>query len=48
VGVIDEREGATDAVLGAAADPLHAVVTNAAAKIEIASRRHRTGVGASE
>jgi hypothetical protein len=40
VGAIDGREEATDAVLGAAADPLHAVVTNAAATIEIARRRH--------
>jgi hypothetical protein len=48
MGAIDGREEATDAALGAAADPLHAVVTNAAAPIEIASRRHRTGVRASE
>jgi hypothetical protein len=48
VDAIDGREEATDAVLGAAADPPHAVVANAAAKIEIASRRHRTGVRASE
>ena len=47
-GAIDGREEATDAALGVAADPLHAVVTNAAARIEIASRRHRTGVRASE
>jgi hypothetical protein len=40
VGAIDGREEATAAVLGAAADPLHAVVTNAAATIEIARRRH--------
>jgi hypothetical protein len=47
VGAIDRREEATDAVLGAAADPLHADVTNVAATIEIASRRHRTVVRAS-
>jgi hypothetical protein len=44
VGAIDGREEATDDVLGAAADPLHAVVAKAAATIEIARRRHRTGV----
>jgi hypothetical protein len=47
-GAIDGREEATDAVLGAAADPLHAAVANAAAKIEIASGRHKTGVRASK
>jgi hypothetical protein len=48
VAKIDGRDVATDAALGVAACPPHAVVTNAAAKIEIASRRHRTGVRANE
>jgi hypothetical protein len=43
-GAIDGLEEATDAALGAAADPLHAVVANAADTIEIASHRDRTGV----
>jgi hypothetical protein len=40
VGAIDGWKEATAAVLGVAADPLHAVVTNATATIEIARRRH--------
>ena len=44
VGAFDGREAATEAVLGGAADPLHAVVTNAAATIEIARRRHGNGI----
>jgi hypothetical protein len=48
VAEIDGREVATEVALGVAACPPHAVVANAAAKIEIASRRHRTGVRASE
>jgi hypothetical protein len=42
--VMDGRETATGAVLGVAADPLHAVATNAAATIEIASGRHGSGI----
>jgi hypothetical protein len=44
VAVIDGSDVATEVALGVVADPLHAVVANAAAKIENASRRDRTGV----
>jgi hypothetical protein len=46
VGETDGREVAAEGALGVAACPPHAVVANAAANIEIANRRHPTGVRA--
>lgn len=44
VGAFDGWEAVTETVLGVAPDPLHAVVTNAAATIAIARRPHGNGI----